>query len=220
MRPMTWFVSGAAVVGLVVLTVILVRFVGRGGPREAAAEEEIHPTIDRPGPADAASRPSLKPAPASGWASMARRRPVPRFDPSVLAAPVPQKATAADLDRVRTAAKEDGTLFREAGTDKIYVVQRGAKFLIPNGEEFGALGYNSEKVNEVPVGALAALQDRPPDRTLIRERGKDHIWLYEGGHKRWITSALVFGKSGFDWKDVKVVPNGSIGEYTDGVPVQ
>jgi hypothetical protein len=219
MRPMTWIVSGAAVVGLVVLTVILVRFVGRG-PREAAAEEELHLQIDRPGPIDAAPRQVARPAARDPLAAMGRRRPLPRFDPSVLAAPVPQKATAADLDRVRNAAKEDGVLFREAGSDKIYVVQRGTKFLIPSGEEFGALGYSSEKVNEVPVGALTALQDRPPDGTLIRERGKDHIWVYEGGHKRWITSALVFGTKGYDWKNVKVVPNGSIGEYTDGSPVQ
>jgi hypothetical protein len=220
MRPMTWIVSGAAVVGLLFLTIVLVRFVGRGGPREAAAEEEFHPQFERPAPVDAAPRQAARPAARDPFAAMGRRRALPRFDPSVLAAPVPQKATAADLDRVRTAAKEDGVMFREAGSDKIYVVQRGTKFLIPNGEEFNALGYNSEKVTEVPIGALSALQDRPPDGTLIRERGKDHIWVYEGGHKRWITSALVFGKQGYDWKNVKTVPNGSIGDYTDGSPVQ
>jgi hypothetical protein len=124
------------------------------------------------------------------------------------------------MERVRAAAKEDGALFREAGSDKIYVVQRGTKFLVPSNDEFGALGYSADKVTDVPVGALSALQDRPPDGTLIRERGKDHVWVYEGGHKRWITSALVFGKSGYDWNNVKVVPNGSLEGYTDGQPVQ
>jgi hypothetical protein len=217
MRPVTWFVTGVAVVGLVVLAGVMVRFGRRSGPTQVAAEEEIVPVARRP-PTDAGdTRPAGRPAP---WASMARRRPLPRFDPSVLAPLAPPRATPQDLDRVRTAAREDGTLFREAGSDKIYVVMRGAKFLIPNAEEMAALGYDGHSVNEVPVGALGALQDRPPEGTLIRERGKDNIWVYEDGKKRHITSAWVFGTKGYDWKNVKTVPVGSIGEYADGVPVQ
>jgi hypothetical protein len=124
------------------------------------------------------------------------------------------------MERVREQAKEDGTLFREAGSDKIYVVQKGAKFLVPDQEEFGALGYSTEKVNEVPPGALAALQDRPPDGTLIKERGHDHVWLYEGGKKRHIVSAWILGQRGYKWGDVKTVPTGALADYNDGVPVQ
>jgi hypothetical protein len=217
MRPMTWFVSGAAVVGLLVLGGIMVRFGCRGGPTQAAAEDESSP-IERPPPIDAAvTRPATRPAP---WAAMGRRRPLPRFDPSVLTPLPPPRATAQDLERVRTVARQDGALFREIGSDKVYVVMRGAKFLIPNGDEMAALGYETQNVNEVPVGALGALQDRPPEGTLIRERGKEHIWVYEGGKKRHITSAWVFGVKGYDWKDVKTVPVGSIGDYGDGAPVQ
>jgi hypothetical protein len=215
---MTWFVSGVAVVGLLALTGILVKFGWRSGPTEAAAEAEFRPVERAQGPDAAVARPAARPAP---WAAaMGRRRPLPKFDPSVLAAPTPVKATPQDLERVRAAAKEDGTLFREAGSDKIYVVQRGTKFLVPNAEEMAALGYDTQQINEVPIGGLAALQDRPPDGTLIRERGKEHIFVYEGGKKRHITSAWVFGTKGYKWNDVKTVPIGSIAEYGDGIPVQ
>jgi hypothetical protein len=217
MRPMTWFVSAVSVVGMLALTFVLVRFLGRSGSREAVAETEVSSPVERPA-ADAA--PATRPARPPAWPAMARRRPLPKFEPGVLASMANTRATPADLERVRAAAKEDGVLFREAGSDKTYVVMRGTKFLIPSNEEMGALGYSTEKVNEVPPGSLVALQDRPPDGTLIRERGKDHIWVYEGGQKRWITSAVVFGRAGYDWKNVKTVPNGSLGDYTDGAPVQ
>ena len=217
MRPMTWFVSGVAVVGLLVLAGIMVRVGSRNRPTQAAAEEESSP-VDRPPPIDAAvARPASRPSP---WAGIARRRPLPKFDPSVLTPLPPPRATPQDLDRVRTVARQDGALFREIGSDKVYVALRGTKFLIPNADELAALGYQSQSVNEVPVGALGALQDRPPDGTLIRERGREHVWLYEGGKKRHITSAWVFGTKGYDWNNVKTVPIGSIGEYSDGSPVQ
>jgi hypothetical protein len=130
------------------------------------------------------------------------------------------QATATDMERVRAAGKQDGTLFREYGSDKVYVVVKGTRFLISGREELQALGYDADKVTDVPAGALSALQDRPPDGTLLRERGKAHVWVYQGGRKRWVTSPTIFEKSGFDWNNVKTVPNGSLGEYTDGSPMQ
>jgi hypothetical protein len=220
MRPMTWFVSAVAVVGLVVLTVILFRFVWRS-PNELAAETEIRPEPERLPPADAAaSRPAPRPAPR---ASLGRGRPVPRFEPSVLGLPTlgnMPRATAQDMERVRNIAKEEGALFKEMGSDKVYVAIRGTKFLVTSREEISALGYSADRMNEVPAGALEAVRDRPPDGTLMRERTGPRVFVYEGGQKRWVTNPQVFTRQGYNWKDIKLVPNGSLSDYPDGSPVK
>jgi hypothetical protein len=97
---------------------------------------------------------------------------------------------------------------------------RGAKVLVPNGDECGALGYAAERINDVPAGSLAALQDRPPDGTLLKERGGDQVWVYEGGKKRHITNPTVFEQRGYRWGNIKTVPTGSTSDFGDGVPVQ
>jgi PAS domain-containing protein len=213
---MTWIVSGVAVVSVVVLTWTVIKLRRRPEPPDVTEPFTFTPPV--PPPAHAAG-PRRTPA----RTGLAPARPLPRFTTSATPPDLsrtPASAPLSEQDQVRAAAKEDGVLFREAGTDAVYVVQRGTKFKVPNENELAALGYSPDKVRQVSKNALAALPDRPPERTLLRERGTWRVFVYEDGAKRWITDQESLKRAGHDWQDVRVVPVGSLGEFPDGPPVR
>ena len=109
--------------------------------------------------------------------------------------------------------------FCEAGSAAVWVVQNGTKFHVPNPEEFKALGDSWDAVQEVPVGSLNFLAQRPPDKTLFRERDSPAVYYFENGQKRTIMSETAFEKRGYQWKDIRVVPSGSFKSQTKGAPL-
>jgi hypothetical protein len=98
-------------------------------------------------------------------------------------------------------------------------VQNGTKFHIKTPEELYALGYNWDKVEVVPSGALTFLRDHPPEKSLMRERGNNAVFYYENGQKRHIPSQEMFEQLGHKWSDVKVVPSGALASEPTGAPV-
>jgi hypothetical protein len=174
-------------------------------------------------------------SPRARLASRLRARSVPRFEtietptpppappPAVPAltppplAPPPPPTPQAEL---QARASKDGFVFREAGSQVMYIVQNGTKFAVQSEAELRALGYSADRVEVVPSGSLNFLHDKPPEKTLLRERDQKSVFYWENGQKRYITSADLFEKLGHKWSDVKVVPKGALSSEATGAPIQ
>ena len=103
-----------------------------------------------------------------------------------------------------------GTLLAQRGDFRVFVVQAGAKFWIPNSYEFGAMGYDPNAVAIVPAGSLVQISDVPRDGSLLTQRGDPRIFVIRGGKKAWIPSPEAFVRAGYSWSSVITVPPGSL----------
>jgi hypothetical protein len=137
--------------------------------------------------------------------------------PPIEPPPPPPPNPQAEL---RERASKDGYIFRVAGENAVYMVQNGTKFHIKSPEDLRALGYTWDRVEVVPPGSLGFLRDKPPEKTLMRERDHREVYYYENGQKRWVTSEEMLQKMGHSWNDVKVVPSGALGAEATGSPIQ
>jgi hypothetical protein len=137
--------------------------------------------------------------------------------PPIEPPPPPPPSPQAEL---RERASKDGYVFRVAGENAVYLVKNGTKFHIKSQEDLYALGYSWDRVEVVPPGSLSFLRDKPPEKTLMRERNDLAVYYYENGQKRWVTSYEMLKKMGHDWNDVKVVPSGALGSEATGSPIQ
>jgi hypothetical protein len=213
MRPTVVAFCVLSVGVLVALGNFFLRLIRDEPPAEPEAVAEVaaptrEPRADEPSPVHSGGLPA-------GWLSSAKQksRSAPKFDPSVY-----ERVRA--VETLREQSRQDGFLFREAGSDKIFVVQKGTKFAVPNDTEFQKLGFKTDQVREVPPGTMDHLSTRPPDRSLLRDRDDPRIFFFENGVKRWVSDAGAFNRNGFDWGSVRVTPSGSLAAYDTGDPIQ
>ena len=61
----------------------------------------------------------------------------------------------------------DGALLRDQDKPEVWVMCGGARFWVPSGEEFAAMGYDWAKVQLVPPGTVAGISRLPRDGTLF-----------------------------------------------------
>jgi hypothetical protein len=167
-KPLTLGLTAAALAGIVVLAVTMLR-------SDKAASSN----------ADATQR-SDDESPRARIASRLRAHSVPRFEtveqpapsgpapspsvPALVPPPVPAPPPPTPQAELHARASKDGFIFREAGSQTMYIVQNGTKFAVQNEAELRALGYSTDRVEEVPSGSLNFLHDKPPEKTLMRER--------------------------------------------------
>ena len=209
-HPFTVVLAGGALGCVALLGVVVLRS-GASDPSAAS---------DLPDGAVSASGPE-RPEPTARLPRV-RGRSVPRFEvrPVIERVPPPAAPPPAgeppERAALREKASQDGFVFREAGTGRMFMVQNGTRFPIRSQEDLGRLKVNPADIQDVPSGALDFLRDRPAEKTLWREEDNRTIWYYENGQKRFVTSEEVFKKRGFDWKDVRVVPPGALGNQTTG----
>jgi hypothetical protein len=121
---------------------------------------------------------------------------------------------------LRDRSTRDGFLFREDGSGTVHVVQAGTRFPIPTAKEFNALGYQWHNIEVVPPSSMAHLSVKPAEKSLLKERDAPTVYLTEGGTKRPIKSEAAFNRSGYAWKNVKVVPSGSLSQVPMGKPIE
>lgn len=119
----------------------------------------------------------------------------------------------------------DGTLVRQDGDEKIYLLEGGRKRWIADSTSFIVGGYDWDKVvvidaaemNIYPRGEDIRIKVAlHPDGSLI-QGGGDRVYLLEGGQKCWITDAATFLASGYDWNKIVKVTAQELAAYPDGV---
>ena len=219
MRPTVVVFSVLAFGALAAMGGLLFQLIGHrpAAARSNGTEEVSAPETSR---SSAAAEPAAEAEPAAGaprpvrpaWVARVQRA-APHFDKSVF-------ERASSSEALRQQSRQDGFLYRTAGTDEVYVVQKGTRFRVSNLDELSKLGLKREQIVEVPPGSMDHLSDRPPERALLREDGDPRIFVFENGVKRWITDGSVFNRGGFDWGQVRVTPAGSLGAFDNGEPVR
>jgi hypothetical protein len=217
-KPLTLGLTAAALAGVVVLAVTLLRS-DQAASSDAGATQQSDDDSPRARLASrlrAHSVPRFETVEPAAPAAPAAPPSVPALVPPPIPAPPPQTPEA----ELHARASKDGFLFREAGSQTIYIVQNGTKFPVQSEAELRALGYSADRVEEVPSGALNFLHDKPPEKTLMRERDQKTVYYWENGQKRHVTSDTLFDKLGVKWSDVKVVPKGALSAEATGSPIQ
>ena len=214
-RPITLLLAAVALLSFIVLGRLLFGL-GSGDDLEASSKPDA-------GRSFAAKLPMGRPIPKFEVFPADPEEPPPKLTNSEVPTFAPGLTEAqepSEQEKLRKEAAEEGFLFRERGSDAIYIVRHGTRFLIPSQDEFRAMGLDASKVREVPQGALSFLKDRPPERTLWRERDEPGVYFFEHGQVHVIPDPGTFERNGHRWTEIRVVPDGTLKNYASGPPVQ
>jgi hypothetical protein len=79
-------------------------------------------------------------------------------------------------------------------------------------------GINREVVEGLPLSVQRIVYEHP-NPILLKCTGSPHIYLLEGGQKRWIDSIETFTNRGYRWREVRFVTCGDLRAIPDGVPI-
>ncbi|MCK4800222.1 N-acetylmuramoyl-L-alanine amidase [Candidatus Parcubacteria bacterium] len=119
-----------------------------------------------------------------------------------------------DLDMVFP----DGTLIREVGKNDVYLVKDKQRRKIFSNNLMSVLGLKAEDVllittdelNHFPEGEIA----KYPDNTLLKAENSPAIYLVKNGKRKEFTSAQLFEKAGYKWRDVISITKEEIDNYS------
>lgn len=104
---------------------------------------------------------------------------------------------------------EDSCYFREWSSQTVYVIQHGARF---TAGDVGSLGATDVRVS--PDGVASRIPTVPRDGALLKEAGRDEVFVVLGGTRFGIPSPEIFEGMGFDWADIRTVPAGALGSLS------
>ena len=79
-------------------------------------------------------------------------------------------------------------------------------------------GINKEAVEGLPVRVQELIYVHPQP-ILLKCARSPHIYLLEGGEKRWIDTIETFSARGYTWRDVRFVSCADLRAIPDGVPI-
>lgn len=102
---------------------------------------------------------------------------------------------------------------------KVYLAENGKLRWITSGNLFNFLKYKWANVKNLGVETQSFLEGSPlayPDGTLLREQGKEAVYLIKDGTKRQFFSAESFVRNGYKWDKVILVDATEISLYAIG----
>lgn len=106
----------------------------------------------------------------------------------------------------------DGAAIKSDNNGAVYLMEGGAKFLIPSAAEYFALGFsNWNQLVTLPAATVNAIPTVPRDGTLIRERGQSPVFVIRGRGYR-IPGPADAQANGLDLNNIKTIPYGSLGQ--------
>ena len=113
----------------------------------------------------------------------------------------------------------NGLIFTGPGSE-VYILEDNQKRWISSLTAFDLLGFRWEQVHEVDQAFVDQFEDGPDLHVIIRCNNQPHIYLLEGGEKRWIENPAAFEKAGLKWDDVRYISCFDLkNKYPDGVPI-
>jgi len=118
----------------------------------------------------------------------------------------------------------DGTLIRETGGDKVYLISQGQKKEFTSVKNFTANGYRWDKViyvdpEEAALYALAGFVSYP-EGSLIKAEGSSQVFLIEKGKIKAFLSAEIFLNLGKRWSEIIEISPSELALYPQGEPVK
>jgi len=116
----------------------------------------------------------------------------------------------------------DGTLVKSDTRDRIYYIEKNKRRPILSEKLFKLKKFDWSDVQLLPDRELAKYSlAKPltyPDGVLIKSQGPE-IYLVKNGKRKHISSAILFNKMGFDWKDVILVSQAELSAHPLGEKV-
>ena len=111
------------------------------------------------------------------------------------------------------------TLYRLAGSPRVYVIKNKKRHWIQTPKEFNDAGYNWGKVKVVSAETLEEYSDEEEVSTteLLRAVGSHKVYKIENGKRRWIKTAGEFNAAGYKWKNIKDVSLETLTSYQNEV---
>ena len=79
-------------------------------------------------------------------------------------------------------------------------------------------GSNQEAIEDLPVTVQEIIYDKP-NPIILKCTRSPHIYLIEGGEKRWIDTIETFNDRGYLWRDVSFVSCEDLRSIPDGLPI-
>ena len=98
----------------------------------------------------------------------------------------------------------DGFVVKEEDDAEIYVFENDQMRWISSLEAFEAYGYDWGDVHVAPDGYLDQFEIGPDVYVLAKCYSSPHVYLLEGGEKRWIRDIETFAAQGYVWEDVQM----------------
>jgi hypothetical protein len=118
--------------------------------------------------------------------------------------------SGAQTPPINYSPRPDGSLVRASSQPGVaYAIYGGAKFRIPDPATAAAMGVNLASARLETTTAVNAIPFEPADMTLLREVSRPEIFVMIGGARYHIPSPAAFTAMGFDWGNVRLVPDGS-----------
>lgn len=103
----------------------------------------------------------------------------------------------------------EGSLWRPAGNNSIYVISNGRKRLITNEKIFNSYGWNLADVREADSDILLSI----PDIRVIKITGSSTVYSIISGYRVPLASTEDFTANGFTWDEVATVNKTELESY-------
>ncbi|MDO8557847.1 MAG: lamin tail domain-containing protein [bacterium] len=120
-----------------------------------------------------------------------------------------------------------GSLLRASGAPEVYILEDGMRRWVPDPETFNALGFNWDKIRDVPLRELKEypegdrVQDRRriPNGVLLRSVDSPKVYVIENGRRRWVPDPQTFNSRGYSWENINLVNSAFFKNISEGVIV-
>ena len=118
--------------------------------------------------------------------------------------------------------RDSGSLIKGTGS-KIYLLENGEKKWIATAEAFVFNGYDwnevitvfDEELDLYPNGKNVYASNIK-NGNFVKSNNNEKVYLIENGKKRWISTAEIFMRKGYDWKKIVIISEKELEIYEEG----
>ena len=116
----------------------------------------------------------------------------------------------------------EGTLVRESGGSRIYVIEGGRRHWISTLELFVSRGFQWNLVTEADGSFLRSIPEGLPfgigEGSIVKGSG-DKVYVIENGLRRWIPTLTTFFLRGYRWESLVVLSDAALSTIQEGAPL-
>ncbi len=117
----------------------------------------------------------------------------------------------------------EGTLVKETGGSKIYVIEDGNRHWISTLELFVSRGFQWDQVTEAAGSFLHSIPEGLPfgigEGSIVKGSTGDKVYVIENGLRRWIPTLTTFFVRDYRWENLVVLSDEALNTVRLGAPL-
>ena len=117
----------------------------------------------------------------------------------------------------------EGTLVRQTGGSRIYVIEGGRRHWISTLELFVSRGFQWNQVTETDGSFLRSIPEGLPfgvgEGSIVKGSTGDKVYVVENGLRRWIPTLTTFFVRGYRWESLVVLSDAALSTIQEGAPL-